>query len=87
LSAPLAGRLVVPLCRIEGSAPSLDVGGHQVLKRFIIYSEPWKESYSEVTIEGPKVKDPFQLAISPDGQKLAILRGPFLELVELPAFR
>jgi len=66
--------------------PALDLGGHDVLKKLVLYDAPFRGPSYVLDLKGPKINDLTTLAISPDGSRIAILNVEklTLELVELP---
>jgi hypothetical protein len=88
--APASHRFVAPSCSVEGAIEILDVGGRAVLRRIFIYdnsadsSEGW--SYS-LAVNGPAIKGQTGFAISPDGQRFALLNNGSVELFQLPQSR
>jgi hypothetical protein len=77
-------RFVIPSCLWKGGVPSLDIGGHPVLKQIFVYNVGSDIQSTAFEVKGPKVKDQMQFAISPDGSKLAILNNEFVEVFNLP---
>lgn len=73
--------------RTEGAHPALDMGGHSVLRRLLVYDllAPGHEQVLEV--KGPKIEDvydPRNVALSPDGTRLAILNKEVVYMLNLP---
>jgi hypothetical protein len=55
------------------------------LKKILVYDDlPFRGLSYALDLKGPKINDLVLLALSPNGQKLAILKGESLEIVELP---
>jgi len=79
-------RVAVPSCKLKGAMPALDLGGHDVLKKLVLYDAPFRGPSYVLDLKGPKINDLTTLAISPDGSRIAILNVEklTLELVELP---
>jgi len=77
-------RFVIPGCEAKGAVASLDIGGHSVLKRIILYDMRSEVRSCTLDIKGPKIQDEMQFAVSPDGSKLAILNKGFVEVFQLP---
>ena len=81
--APASHRFVAPSCSVEGAIGILDLGGHAVLRRIFISdgdadsSGGW--SYS-LAVKGPAIKGLTQFAISPDGQRFALLNNGSVEV-------
>jgi hypothetical protein len=77
-------RFVVPFFKLIGRVAALDIGGHSELKTISIYDAPFHERSYRLAVEGPKIKDLSQLALSPDGSLLAILYDESVYLFHLP---
>ena len=85
---PAAGgqRFVVPFFQSKGGVAALDISAHGELKTISIYDAPFHERSYKLGVTGPKIKDQgTQLALSPDGSKLAILYDESVYLFQLPA--
>jgi hypothetical protein len=77
-------RFVVPACDVKGAVAPLDIGGHAVLKRILLYDgPPHRRSYT-LDVKGPQIKGMTQFAVSPDGSRLAILNNQSIEVLQLP---
>jgi hypothetical protein len=80
-------RLIVPTCEVKGSARGLDIGGAVELRAITIYDAPFYNRSYSLRYKGPKLKGLTYLAISPSGDRLAILNDGFLGVVDLPEER
>src|SRR5580704_1088280 len=78
-------RVAVPSCKLTGKVAALDIGGVEVLEKILLYDAPFHGLAYALDIEGPKIKELTQLAISPDGLTLAVLNDEFVEVFQLPA--
>jgi hypothetical protein len=87
---PSAGgqRFVVPFFKLTGAFPSLDIGGHGVLKTISVYDAPFHERSYKLTVSGPKFNSlSAHLALSPDGSLLAILQNESVYVFQLPPLK
>jgi hypothetical protein len=79
-------RFVVPFFQSKGGVAALDIGAHGELKTISVYDAPFHARSYKLGMIGPKIKDQgTQLALSPDGSKLAILYDESVYLFQLPA--
>jgi len=78
------GRAIMPSCKLEGKIAALDIGGTDVLKKFLVFDAPFHALSYTLDIKGPTIRDITQLAISPDGLTLALLNDGFVEIFRLP---
>ena len=76
-------RFVVPGSRVEGAHPTLDIGGHAVLKTLLVYDLSSNQHYV-LDVKGPKIKGEMKFALSPDGSRLAVLNNETVEVFDLP---
>lgn len=76
-------RVATPSCKLKGAIPSLDMGGHDVLEKLLVYDAPFRGPSYVLDLKGPVMKDLTTLAISPDGSRLAILNVEKLTLEEI----
>jgi hypothetical protein len=86
IAFPSAGgqRFVIPAGVLKGAFPALDIGGHGVLKQILLYDFPFREPSYTLDLN-PNIKELHTLfALSPDGQRLAILNDQFVEVFQLP---
>ena len=79
-------RVAIPSCKLKGVVRSLDIGGHDVLEKLVLYDPPFRGPSYVLDLKGPTIEGLTTLAISPDGSRLAILNIEklTLELVKLP---
>jgi hypothetical protein len=82
-------RFVVPFFKVTGRVEALDIGGHGELKTISVYDAPFHERSYRLDVKGPKIRSfsdrsLAQLALSPDGSKLAILYDESVYLFQLP---
>lgn len=83
---PSAGgqRFVVPACAVKGAVAALDIGGHAVLKKILLYDGPSHGRSYTLDVKGPPIRDLTLFAVSPDGLQLAILNDDSVEVLRLP---
>lgn len=77
-------RLVVPSCKLTGAVRSLDLGGEDVLKKILVYDQPFRGLSHAIDFKGPRISGLAQLALSSNGKRLAILNEESLRVAELP---
>jgi len=66
---------------IRGQHPRLDIGGHLVARRAVVYSDSGQELAS-IPIDTHLSRDA-DFSMSPDGHRLAVLNGDLLTLLEI----
>lgn len=84
LPVPDGHRFVIPSCELRGAFPALDIGGHLVLKQIAVYDVGDKVRWHRIDVEGPRIKDQMEFALSPDGLQLAVLNNETVEVFQLP---
>jgi hypothetical protein len=84
ISSSSGQRFVVPFFQSKGGVAALDIGAHGELKTISVYDAPFHERSYRLEVKGPKIKELAQLALSPDGSKLAILYDESVYLFQLP---
>lgn len=82
-------RFVIPFFKLVGRVEALDIGGHDELKTISVYDAPFHERAYQLEVKGTKIKSisdksVAQLALSPDGSKLAILYDETVYVFQLP---
>jgi hypothetical protein len=77
-------RFVAPGIHLEGSHPSLDIGGHNVLKQILAYDLTPGGRHYVLDVKGPRIKGEMKFALSPDGTRLAVLNNETVEVFDLP---
>lgn len=77
-------RFVIPSCPVKGAVARLDISGHVVLKQVFVFEIASTIRAQVLQVKGPEIKDQMEFALSPDGSKLAILNGEFVETMILP---
>lgn len=82
-------RFVIPFFKLVGRVAALDIGGHGELRTISVYDAPFHERSCKLEVKGPKIrsisdKSVAQLALSPDGSKLAVLYEESVYLFQLP---
>jgi len=79
------GRVVVLQTQFKGFHPVLDIGGHSVLKGFLVFDAPFTTPSYTLRVRGSKLRN-VSAALSPDGRHVAVLGypQPVLEVFELP---
>ena len=85
-------RFVIPLFKLVGRVEAFDIGGHGELKTISIYDAPFHQRDYQLEVKGTKIrsisdKSVAQLALSPDGSKLAILYDETVYVFQLPPAR
>jgi hypothetical protein len=78
-------RFVIPFFKSKGGVAALDIGAHGELKTISIYDAPFHERSYRLEVKGLKIKEQAQLALSPDGSKLAILYDESAYVFQLPS--
>jgi hypothetical protein len=78
-------RFVILLGETKGFHPALDIGGHGVLRGFMVFDPPFKAPSYTLEVHGSRVWNP-SAALSPDGRHIAVLGypKPLVEMFELP---
>jgi hypothetical protein len=84
ISSSSGQRFVVPFFQSKGGVAALDISAHGELKTLSVYDAPFHERSYRLEVKGPKIKELAQLALSPDGSKLAILYDESVYLFQLP---
>jgi len=79
-------RFVILVLETRGSHPSLDIGGHAVLRGFLVYDAPFHAASYTLEVRHSRLRNPDMVALSPDGRHLAICSypEPVLEVFNLP---
>lgn len=82
-------RFVIPFFKLVGRVEALDIGGHGELKAISVYDAPFHERAYQLEVKGTNIKSisdksVAQLALSPDGFKLAILYEETVYVFQLP---
>lgn len=79
-------RFVILVVETKGRHPALDIGGHLVLRGFLVFDPPFSTPSYTLEVRDSQVKNPDIPALSPDGRHLAVLAypDPILEIYELP---
>jgi hypothetical protein len=77
-------RFIVPVCRTAGKNTTFDIGGQEVLEKLVIYDASLNWRPYELSIGGRKIKGLTELALSPDGRRVALMNGETVELLNLP---
>lgn len=67
----------------------MDVGGSERLHKLFVYDRPYHVLSHEVDLKGSPIKDLTQLALSPSGSRVAVLKiessdRPLIEAFDLP---
>jgi hypothetical protein len=84
ISSSSGQRFVVPFFQSKGGFSALDISAHGELKTLSVYDAPFHERSYRLEVKGPKIKELAQLALSPNGSKLAILYDESVYLFQLP---
>jgi hypothetical protein len=71
----------------KGGFAALDIGAHGELTTISVYDAPFRERSCLLVVKGPKIRGGAQLALSPDGSKLAILDEETVSVFVLPLKR
>jgi hypothetical protein len=77
-------RFIIPFFQSRGGVAVLDIGAHGELKTISVYDAPFRERSYRLEVKGPKFGEVAQLALSPDGSKLAILYDESVYVFQLP---
>jgi hypothetical protein len=78
------GRAFFPGWKTTGALPSLDVSGHSVLKKLLVFDVAPQPHTLILDINGAKIQDIAYFAMSPDGSHLAILNNEIVYVFALP---
>ena len=89
IGASLGQRFVIPFFKLVGRLEALDIGGRGELKSLLVYDAPFHERSYKLEVKGAAIrsisdKSVAQLALSPDGAKLAVLYEESVYLFPLP---
>jgi len=80
-------RFAVPVFTSKGGVPALDIAGHSVLNKILVYDvSSQKQSYT-LDARGIQIRGPVHFALSPNGQLLAMLNYESLQVFQLPALQ
>jgi hypothetical protein len=71
---------------VENFRDTLDTGGHVVSLRVVVYDLPQRRRIMTVPVAPPPKRD-YDIALSPDGSRLAILSDHTLSVYPVPAQR
>lgn len=79
-------RFVILVEQTKGAHPALDIGGHGVLRELFVFDPPFKAPSFTLEVHGSKIRNPDNVALSPDGRHLAVFANPdpVFEVYELP---
>jgi hypothetical protein len=80
-------RFIVPFFPSKGGVTALDIGSHGELDTISVYDAPFRERSYLLKVKGPKIRGGAQLALSPDGSKLAILDEETVYVFPLPPLK
>jgi hypothetical protein len=80
-------RFILPFFKSKGGFAALDIGAHGELTAISVYDAPFRERSYLLKVKGPKIRESVQLALSPDGSKLAILDGETVYVFPLPPLK
>jgi len=75
--------LAVPNCKTKGKMTAFDISGKVLLEAVSVFTIPPEGPSSLLKLGGPKIEGFTQMAISPDGFKLAILNNEYVEVFDL----
>jgi hypothetical protein len=84
-SAANGTRVAIPICKSKGGLSGLDISPHVVLERVQIYDLPGLDRSFVLSQRNFDLSGVSGFALSPDGSKLALIRGTSVELYDLPA--
>lgn len=90
--SPGEQRFIVPFFKSKGGFAALDIGAHGELTAVSVYDAPFRERSYLLEVKGAKIrsfsgKSVAQLALSPDGSKLAILYDESVYVFQLPPLK
>jgi hypothetical protein len=77
-------RFVVPIFNVKGRVAALDISGHSLLKRLMLYDIPSHSWSYMLELKGANIRDVMKFALSPNGSRLAVLNNEVLYLFDLP---
>jgi len=79
-------RFVILVGETKGRYPALDIGGHSVLRGFLVFDPPFRTLSYTLEVRDSRLRNPDIPALSPDGRHLAVFAypDPILEIYELP---
>jgi hypothetical protein len=79
-------RFVILVEQTNGAHPALDIGGHGVLREMFVFDPPFTTPSFTLEVHGSKIRNPDNVALSPDGRHLAVFGypSPVFEVYELP---
>ena len=80
-------RFILPFFKSKGGFAALDIGAHGELTTISVYDAPFRQRSYLLVVKGPKIRESVQLALSPDGSKLAILDGETAYVFRLPPLK
>ena len=80
-------RFILPFFKSKGGFAALDIGAHGELTTISVYDAPFRERSCLLVVKGPKIRGGAQLALSPDGSKLAILDEETVSVFALPPLK
>lgn len=83
-AAAVGGRFVIPSCKVTGRHEFLDIGGHEELRKILVYDSPFHTPPDVLDLGGPNVKGISLITLSPDGSRLAALSGESVYVFQLP---
>jgi len=78
------GRFIFPGWKTTGYFPSLDMAGHSILEKLLIYDSTPQLRGFVLDVKDTKIRDLAEFALSPDGSRLAVLNKGVIQLLTLP---
>jgi hypothetical protein len=76
-------RFAVTVWEHKGGSAIFDVSSHNVLKRIMVYDIPSRQAVYTLYAKQQKIKDVSGVALSPDGQLMAIMTDGVVQLYQL----
>ncbi len=77
-------RVALPVCRLKGSHPMLDIDGRELLTGIDVYDAPFRRRAFALRTLGPALFSPSAFALAPDGSRFAVVSGTDVEVFRLP---
>lgn len=77
-------RVALPVCRLKGSHPLLDIDGREFLSGIDVYDAPFRRRAFALRTLGPALFSPSAFALAPDGSRFAVVSGTSVEVFRLP---
>lgn len=79
-----SGRFIFPGWKTTGYLPSLDIAGHSVLEKLLVYDTRPQLRGFVLDVKDTKIRDFPLFALSPDGSLLAVVNEGVIQVLMLP---